>query len=85
MRGLVPVLMSNMSYLIAILIFLVVTWWLLLVTCWLLLVTLMVTGGYCLLLVVTAHYRLLLLAPTFSMNDFEDLSMQCVQEILFWV
>ena len=27
-------------------------------------------NGYCLLLVPTARYRLLLLVPTFSMNDF---------------
>ena len=29
---------------------------------------LVITSGYCLLLVVTAHYHSLLLVPTFSMN-----------------
>ena len=45
--------------------------WLLLVIQWLLLVSaryLVITGGYCSLLVVTAHYRSLLLVLTFSMN-----------------
>ena len=51
--------------------FLVATWLILPVTKWLLIVTaryLVATGGYCLLLVVTACYRSLLLVPTFSMN-----------------
>ena len=30
---------------------------------------LVVSGGYCLLLVTTTRYRLLLVATTFSMND----------------
>ena len=65
MRGLILVLMSNMCYLTVILI----SWWLLDVYYSLL-------SGYCLLLlvtwwllVVTAHYRSLLLVPTFSMNS----------------
>ena len=62
-RGLILALMSNMCYFAAILIFLLVTWWLPSGCCSL-------PGSYCSLLVVTARYRLLLLAPTFSMNVF---------------
>ena len=64
MRGLIPVLMSNVCYLTVILIFSVVAARHLLVT----------TGccslpdGYCSLLVVTARYRLLLLVLNFSVN-----------------
>ena len=57
MKGLILVLMSNVCHLAKILIFLVVT------ACYL-----VVTGGYCSLLMVTARYGSLLLAPTFSMN-----------------
>ena len=57
MRGLILVLMPNVCYLVEILIFLVVTTG-----------QLVVTSGYCSLLVVTARYRSLLLIPTFSMN-----------------
>ena len=65
-RGLILALMSNMCYFAAILIFLLVTARYLVVAaryCSL-------PGSYCSLLVVTARYRLLLLAPTFSMNVF---------------
>ena len=68
---LILILMSNVRYLTIILTFLVATWLILPVTKWLLIVTaryLVATGGYCLLLVVTACYRSLLLVPTFSMN-----------------
>ena len=68
---LILILMSNVRYLTVILTFLVATWLILPVTKWLLIVTaryLVATGGYCLLLVVTACYRSLLLVPTFSMN-----------------
>ena len=58
---LILVLMSNVCYLVIILIILVVTWWLLLVTYWLLFVTWW-------LLLVTVHYWWLLLVPIFSMN-----------------
>ena len=73
------VIMSNMCYLAAILIFLVVTWWLLIVTQQLLLVTaryLVVTAGYWSLVVATARYRLLLLVPTFSMSGHQRCSMK---------
>ena len=57
--------MSNVCYLVAILIFLVVTARYLVVTAR----YLAVTGGYCSLLVITARYRSLLLVLTFSMNE----------------
>ena len=61
---LILVFMSHVCYLALILIFVVVTWWLLLVTAR----YLVVTGGYCSLLVATVCYRSLLLVLTFSVN-----------------
>ena len=61
MRGLILVLMSNVCYFAAILVFLVVT-----------ARYLAVTTRYCSLPVVTAHYRLLLLIPTYSINGLVE-------------
>ena len=43
---------------------------------------LVVTGAYCLLLVVTARYQSLLLVPTFSMNNFNNRNFSCT--VLSW-
>ena len=64
MRGLILALMSNVCYLAVIMIFLVVTARYLVVTAH----YLVVTARYWWLLLVTGGYCLLLLIPTFSMN-----------------
>ena len=61
MRGLILVLMSNVYYFAAILVFLVVT-----------ARYLAVTARYCSLPVVTARYLLLLLIPTYSINGLVE-------------
>ena len=71
MKRLILVSMSNACYLAVILIFLLVT-----------ARSLMVTTCYCSLLVVTAHYRSLLLVPNFSMNGLFSHIVQSVLRVL---
>ena len=74
MRGLILVLMSNVSNLVVILIFFEVTWWSLLVTQWLLL--------------VTARYLVVTARSQFSMNALKsvllNLKILCLQFHLFY-
>ena len=73
MKGLILALMLNVCYLAVILIFLVVT------ACYLMVTVhyLVVTGSYFLLLVVTTSYCLLLLIPSFSMNELNLFPRSC--------
>ena len=76
MKRLILVLMSNVSYLAVI--FHYLGGYLVVTACYL-----MVTTGYCSLLVVTVRYRSLLIVPTFSMNVSSNISRMFYMKLDF--